>query len=191
MKRFALAGCAALLFCLWPVHGAWAFGVKDVVQMHADGIADSLIIQKIEHSGKSFDLNAKDLHQLKEAEVSDEIISAMLQTEDADWRYDDNGYYYPPRVYVGLGFGYYHDYWPYYGGYWPYYGYYGHYGHYGRYYGGHYGYTAPRYYNYRYYGHGGYSGYYQRPYGGYSHPGTGSGATQRYRGSVGPSTKQR
>ena len=186
MKRFALAGCAALVLCLWPAHGAWAFGVKDVVQMHADGIADSLIIQKIEHSGKSFDLNAKDLHQLKEADVSDEVISAMLQTEDQDGEYYDNGYYYPPRAYVGLGFGYYHDYWPYYGGYRPYYG------HYGRYYG-HYGYYSPRYYNYRWYGHSGYGGNYQRPYGGYggySHQGT-SGGTTRYRGPAGSTTRHR
>ena len=80
MKRILLIGSFGLLLSFISVHGAWAFGLKDVVQMHGDGIADSLIIQKIDHSGKTFHLDARDMHELKQAGVSDEVISAMLQT---------------------------------------------------------------------------------------------------------------
>jgi hypothetical protein len=134
MKRILLLAAAALVLSLLAPGGAWAFGTKDVVQMHRDGIADSLIIQKIHYSGKTFHLEASDIRALKGAGVSDEIISAMLATEE---RYDrDYGYYYPyyPRVVVGFGYYGYHGYpgyySPFYGRPWPvrrfYSGYYGH-----------------------------------------------------------------
>lgn len=178
MKRILLAAAVGVLLSLTTAQGAWAFGWKDVRRMHQDGIADSLIIQKIEHSGKRFHLEAKEIHALKEADVSDEVIAAMLETEDRyeprDSYYDDYGYYYhPPRVYLGLGFGYYHSYPWYYDGY-PYYGGYRYYGRYPRYYGGHsYGYT-PRYRSYE-------------RYGGHAYPNYG---TSRARTHVGPSTKR-
>ena len=121
MKRILLLGAVGLMVSLFLPHSAWAFGWKDVLKMHEDGISDSLIIQKIEHSGKSFSLNPRDLHALKEGGVSDGVISAMLRTED---RNDYEGEYYGydhSRVYVGLGFGYYGGYRRYCGGYWPYY----------------------------------------------------------------------
>jgi hypothetical protein len=136
MKRIILMGATGLLFSLLTVHAAWAFGTKDVLQMHQDGIADSLIIQKIQYSGTTFHLDAGDLRALKRAGVPDDVVSAMLLTErrGASDRYWDGYYYYPPypRVIVGLGFGYYGHYAPYYGGYWrrPYF--YGHSGFYGR-----------------------------------------------------------
>ncbi|MGE5175912.1 MAG: hypothetical protein ACM3JJ_05990, partial [Hyphomicrobiales bacterium] len=163
---------------------AWAFGWKDVVKMHRDGVADSLIIQKIEHSGKRFHLEAKQIHSLMEADVSDEVISAMLRTEDQYEPRDEyyggyygDDYYHSPRVY--LGFDYYRPYSWYYGTYGPYYGTYGY---------------TPRYYGGRYYGYGGYShGYtpryrsYER-YGGHAYPDYGTSRTRTY---VGPSTKGR
>jgi hypothetical protein len=178
MKRTLLIGALGLLLAFVSFHGAWAFGLKDVAQMTQDGIPDSLIIQKIDHSGKNFRLDARDMHELKQAGVSDEVISAMLQTEDredeADSYYYD-GYYYP-RVSVGLGFG------TYYGPYWPYYGGYGRYGHY-RYHG----YYSPRYYGYHYYGRPGYG--YSRPGFGYSGPGAGT-TRQRYYNYSHPGTPQ-
>lgn len=97
-------------------HHAWAFGIKDVMEMSQDGVSDDLILEKIDHSGKTFHLDADDIHDLKEAGVSDTVISAMLRTEDAhpDDSYYDNGAYYPypypypyayPRVIVGLNLG--------------------------------------------------------------------------------------
>jgi hypothetical protein len=147
MKRTLIFATAFVFASLFVAGGAWAFGVKDVVQMHQDGIADSLIIMKILHSEKQFHLEADDMRDLKKAGVSDEVVSAMLATEgqkdggyeSAPYGYAPYGYapygysyypYYPyyPRVVVGLGFGYY-------GGY----GHYGHYGHYAPYYRGYYG----------------------------------------------------
>ena len=173
MKRILLLA-AAIVFPALIASGAWAFSERDVAQMHKDGVADSLVIQKIQHSGKRFSLDANGVRELKKAGVSDEVISAMLATEDQGRPASDNGSYYP-HVTVGLGFwgnygylGYYGHYGPYYG---PYYGYYGsyyrpyyapYYGHYGPYYRGFY---APRRYGYYRplrapYGHG---------YGAYGH----------------------
>lgn len=153
MKRTLLLTAASLLLLLSSAPTASAFGLKDVVQMHKDGIADSLVVQKIVFSGKTFHLEADDLHALKAAGVSDEVISAMLRTEyqgEGQDSYDGAGYYYPhSHVVVGLGlnfgypryYGYYRPYGPYYGTYW-----------------------APRYRPYvrhytGYYGHGGYPRY--------------------------------
>jgi hypothetical protein len=136
MKRILLFAAALVLSSVLGVYGAWAFGTKDVVQMHRDGVADSLVIQKIRHSGKNFHLDAKDMRELKREGVPDEIVSAMLATEDqGDATYGYGPYYYPrygypyytpyyPRVVVGLGFsnyGYHSRYgYGYYGGGYPY-----------------------------------------------------------------------
>ncbi len=115
MRTFLVAGAAGLLITLANAPPAWSFNWKDIVQMHQDSISDELIIEKIQHSGKSFDLDAGDLRQLKEAGVSDRVISAMLRTEDQEEGDDGYGYgygyypyhgYYPgTRVYLDLGFG--------------------------------------------------------------------------------------
>jgi len=127
MKRMLLFAVAALMLTLAYAPGAWAFGKKDIVKMTRDGVEDSLIVLKIENSGKTFHLDADDIHDLQKAGVSDEVISAMLRTEGRDR--DEYGYYgyghpyyaYPySRFY--LGFGYSHFYSPYY--YPRYYGYY-------------------------------------------------------------------
>ena len=157
MKRTLLSAVIGLLLILFSAPGASAFGLKDVLKMHADGIADSLVMLKIENSGKTFHLDADDIHALHQAGVSDKVISAMLRTEGEDRREDyyDYGYYYPysypyayPYTHLFVGFGFHRHY------YTPYYG----------------GYGYPRYRPY--YGQG-YSGY-SRNYGNY-----------RYRGSYG------
>lgn len=134
MKRIALFAITALVLLLSSASRASAFGVKDVLKMNADGIADSLMVLKIENSGKTFHLGADDLHALHEAGVSNEVISAMLRTEGRDQggdyydRGDYYGYgnyhYYPyaypysyPYAHVFLGFGFHSHYAPYYGGY--------------------------------------------------------------------------
>lgn len=167
MKRILLFTVAGLLLFLFSAPGVSAFGLKDVLKMHKDGIADSLIIQKIEYSGKTFHLGADDMHALQEAGVSNQVISAMLRTEDRDEGKDyyDYGDYYP-RTHVSLGFGHYRSYAPYYSDYCrPYTPYYG-------------GYWLPRYrpyYAHPYYGNYRYRGYY-----GYRHPSSG-GSGLRYR----------
>ncbi len=168
MKRIVLALVAGSLFCLVSAQGAWALSWKDVASLHQDGVADSLIIQKIIYSGQVFQLEAKDIRDLKKAGVSDEVISVMLRTE-AQGEGDNGGYaesgdYHgdtSSHVYVGLGFGYYGGYYgPYYGGYAPY-PYYG--GYYGRYYAPYYrSHYYPRYRT-GYYGRPGYNYGYARP----------------------------
>ena len=130
MKRILGVVFGALLMMVTS-HGAWAFGVKDVIAMHERGVADSLVVQKIVYSGVRFHLDAKDIDALKKAGVSDAVISKMLKTENrghyagsywgSDWGpyYPYYGPYYGPyyphyyyrpyysRVYVGLRFGHY------------------------------------------------------------------------------------
>ncbi len=124
MKRILLFAVTALIVSLFSAPGVWAFGMKDVLKMNEDGIADSLIILKIQNSGKTFHLDANDMRALHKAGVSDEVISTMLRTEgrDRDEDYYGHGGYYPyaypyPYSHVFLGFGYRHYYSPYYGGY--------------------------------------------------------------------------
>jgi hypothetical protein len=124
MKRIVLVAAAGLFLLMGSSHHAWAFNVRDVVAMHQDGIPDSLIIQKIRHSGTTFHLGAKDLRALREAGVADEIVSAMLRTEDRGYAYGYDHYpydYYPDYYYhswpvsLSFGFGYYRPYYrPYY-----------------------------------------------------------------------------
>ena len=134
--RLLIIVSTAILLLL-STSAASAFGLKDVLKMHKDGIDESLIIQKIEYSGKTFRLDADDMHKLKEAGVSDKVISAMLRTEARDayddtyyHRYDYDYYHYYPRTRLHVGFG----------GYYPYYGYYG------RFYPRYYSYYSPRSY---------------------------------------------
>ena len=117
MKRILIVAAAAFLLTQSLPRTAWAFGVNDVVAMHRDGVPDSLIVAKIRHSGTTFQLNAKDFHALKEAGVSNDIVLAMLKTEDSR---RGGGYYdgpYASSWYLGLG---YYPYGPYYRGYLPY-----------------------------------------------------------------------
>jgi len=113
MKRILVVVAAGLLLSPLITHGAWAFGVKDVVAMNQDGIPDSLIIEKIRHSDARFDLDAKDFHTLKEAGVSNGVVVAMLRTEDSDRAGAYRGGYYWPYYspwYLGLDFDFYAPY---------------------------------------------------------------------------------
>ena len=126
VKRILMVAAGGILLTLVATAGAWAFGTKDVLAMQRDGIADSLIMQKISYSHTRFHLGSDDIRSLKSAGVSDEVISAMLRTESRDdygpyagsyWGpycpyvgpyYVPYGYYYHPyyypRVRVGLDF---------------------------------------------------------------------------------------
>lgn len=113
MERILVVVAAGLLLSIALAHGAWAFGVKDVVAMSRDGVPDSLIIEKIRHSDATFHLEAKDFHALKEAGVSNDVIMAMLRTEDGGYaRVCPDGCYWPYHSpwYLGLDFGFYAPY---------------------------------------------------------------------------------
>ena len=160
MKRILILLTAWALLCALTPSAARAFSWHDVRDLHAAGISDSLILQKIAYSGHVFHLEANELRQLKEAGVSDEVISAMLETE-ARPNDDSRGPYYHPGyvVYPYPGYYPYSYYYPYY--YYPRtrvsfnFGYRYGYGH-ARYYP-HYGHYRPAYYP-----HGGYGGHWGR-----------------------------
>ncbi len=95
MKRFLLVAAAIALASLLAANGAWAFGVKDVITLHKGGVADSLIIQKIHVSGTRFHLQVADFRDLKQAGVSDAIVSEMLATEQRRSNSDSGSYYGP------------------------------------------------------------------------------------------------
>lgn len=158
MKRILIIAGTGLLLLILFAPAASAFGVKDVIRMTEDEIPDSLIIMKIENSGKRFRLDADDMRKLRQAGVSDEVVSAMLRTEGRDRDYEGYGdYYYHPYVRpyprLFLGFGYHSYYRPYRAGY------------------GYWDYRYPRYRPY------------YRPYS--SQPYSGNYGTTRYRGSHG------
>jgi hypothetical protein len=113
MKRILFVAIAwAVLSALGP-SAASAFDWRDVRDMKAAGIADSLIAQKIVYSGEVFHLYAGDIKDLQTAGVSDEIISLMLRTEASRDSVGTSGpegsasaptiaepyRYYPPRPY--------------------------------------------------------------------------------------------
>jgi len=83
-SRLVFAAAALLGAVLLLPTPARAFSVDDVIQMHLDQFADSLIVLKIRNSGSVFHLEMKDLHRLKEAGVSDDVVAAMLNTEKPD-----------------------------------------------------------------------------------------------------------
>jgi hypothetical protein len=122
MKRILAVVTAMFLLAFltsMAPRGALAFGVKDVIAMSQYGIPDSLIIEKIRHSDTQFGLNARDLLELRAARVSDDVVVAMLRTEDrtrADIYYDGRYWPYDPQWYVGLNLGWYDRYAPVYVG---------------------------------------------------------------------------
>jgi hypothetical protein len=165
VKRIVFTTLMAMLLAT----SAWAFSTKDVIEMHKAGLADSLIMMKIAYSGMRFHLGASDIRKLKEAGVSDEVISEMLRTEGAGENSGGNGQsahvyaapypygwvgpygyapYWGPGFGLSFGFGYY-GYHPY--GYYAPYGYHVHYAPYGYYHPG-FGYHGPYHY-YAPYGH--------------------------------------
>jgi len=118
MKRILMVAAAGLLVSCLVAPGAWAFGLKDVETMSHDGVPDSLIVAKIQHSGTTFHLDAKDFQKLRAAGVSNDVIMAMVRTED-EWRravaphdaWVAPWWAYRSPWYAGLDFEWYGPYW--------------------------------------------------------------------------------
>jgi len=132
VRRILAVLIGGLLLAVVSVPGAWAFGVKDVVAMHKDGVDDSLIVQKIAYSGTRFHLNPKDIGVLRSAGVSDFVISKMLKTEGRGYTGPYAYSYWGPYHYPHYG----SFYVPYYGSYYPRFSVGLRYGYYGGYRGG-------------------------------------------------------
>ncbi len=114
MKRILMVAAAGLLMSCLIAPSAWAFGLKDVMTMSRDGVPDSLIVARVQHSGTTFHLDAKDFQKLRAAGVSNKVIMAMVRTEDAHRAvvvpYDawaDPWLFYRSPWYAGFDFGWY------------------------------------------------------------------------------------
>lgn len=83
MKRILMVAATGLLVSCLFAPSAWAFGIKDVEAMTRDGVPDSVIVAKIRHGGATFHLDAKDFRELRAAGVSNDVVMAMVRTEDA------------------------------------------------------------------------------------------------------------
>jgi hypothetical protein len=157
MKRRTLIVVALFLATLLSPAGARALGVHDVIKLHQQQVSDSLIVLAIQNSHQVIHVTSDDFRQLKKAGVSDQVMSAMLRTEQVGfqknaanhqsgvnqygWSIDPYagsypGPYAPPGSSVSLSFSYgYGGYlWPYYGPYYyrpfvvrPYFGIHAHY----------------------------------------------------------------
>jgi len=121
MRRRSLFVGALVLAMLLSPAGVRAFGVHDVIKLHQEQVSDSLIVLDIQHSGKVIHVTSNDFRELKRAGVSDEVMSALLRTEQvgfqrnaADhsgvnpygWAYYPYGQYPYPRSSFAFGFAY-------------------------------------------------------------------------------------
>ena len=133
MKRRTLIAVALFLATMMSPAGVRAFGVHDVIKLHQQQVSDSLIVLAIQNSHQVIHVTSDDFRHLKQAGVSDEVMSAMLRTEQVGfqknaanhqagvneygWATDPYGPGPYPSSSVSLAFSYG------YGGYlWPYYG---------------------------------------------------------------------
>jgi len=79
MNRTLLSIFAGLTLLL-AAAPASALSLSDVQEMHSVGVPDSIIIQTIQNSDEVFNLGAKEIIELKQAGVSDEVIAALQAT---------------------------------------------------------------------------------------------------------------
>ena len=130
MRRRILFTVAIFLVTLLSPVGVRAFGVHDVIKLQKEQVSDSLIVLAIHNSHRVIHVSSDDFRSLKQAGVSDEVMSALLRTEQVGfqknaenhtgvnpygWAYDPYGAYPYPGSSFSLAFSYG------YGGYlWPY-----------------------------------------------------------------------
>ena len=74
-----------LVMTLSPV-GVRAFGVNDVIELQKEQVSDSLIVLAIQNSGQVIRVGSDDFRRLKQAGVSDQVMSAMLRSEQVGFQ---------------------------------------------------------------------------------------------------------
>jgi hypothetical protein len=107
-----------LVMTLSPA-GVRAFGVNDVIKLQKEQVSDSLIVLAIQKSGQVIRVGSDDFRRLKQAGVSDQVMSALLRSEQVGfqnnvashgnaygWAYDPYGPYFYPRSSLSLAFSY-------------------------------------------------------------------------------------
>lgn len=86
MKRRTLIAVALFLVTLLSPAGARAFGVHDVIKLHQQQVSDSLIVLAIHNSHQVIHVSSDDFRTLKQAGVSDQVMSALLRTEQVGFQ---------------------------------------------------------------------------------------------------------
>src|SRR5262245_12877570 len=119
-RRTGFAVELALVMLLSPA-AVRAFDVKDVLQLQKEQVSDSLIVLAIQNSGQVIHVRSDDFRRLKQAGVSDQVMSAMLRSEQAGFQknganhgwvapygyaHDPYGPYFYPRSSLALSFHY-------------------------------------------------------------------------------------
>ena len=100
MKPRPLIVAAIVLSSILSPAGVRAFGVNDVIQLQKAQVSDSLIVLAIQNSGQVIHVGSDDFRQLKLAGVSDDVMSAMLRSEQVGFQKKAAHYGTPPDAYV-------------------------------------------------------------------------------------------
>lgn len=98
----------------WPYagHPAPTLTKRQIIAMVKAGVGDEAILEQLESTGAAFDLSADDLIELKQAEVSERVIKAMIHPgERVTYQYVPMrspfpSYFYPPYSAVRASYGY-------------------------------------------------------------------------------------
>ena len=86
MSRRTLFAVAVFLATLLSPAGVRAFGVHDVIKLHQQQVSDSLIVLAIHNSHQVIHVSSDDFRNLKQAGVSDQVMSALLRTEQVGFQ---------------------------------------------------------------------------------------------------------
>jgi len=86
MRRRSLFAVAILLATVLSPVGARAFGVHDVIKLKKAQVSDSLIVLAIQNSHQVIHVTSDDFRTLKQAGTSDDVMSALLRTEQVGFQ---------------------------------------------------------------------------------------------------------
>ena len=91
--RLLRIAALVLVMMLSPA-GVRAFGVNDVIRLKKEQVSDSLIVLAIQKSGDVIHVSSNDFRRLKQAGVSDPVMSALLRSEQVGFekKADVNAY---------------------------------------------------------------------------------------------------
>src|SRR5262245_52714812 len=86
MTLRSLRIAALVLIMMLSPAGVRAFGVNDVIKLQKEQVSDSLIVLAIQKSGDVIRVSSNDFRRLKQAGVSDPVMSALLRSEQVGFQ---------------------------------------------------------------------------------------------------------
>jgi hypothetical protein len=84
-SRLNILVAIVALLLLVPAR-ATAFGVNDVIKLQHEQVSDSLIELAIQKNNQVIHVSSDDFRRLKQAGVSDDVMSAMLRSEQVGFQ---------------------------------------------------------------------------------------------------------